>query len=587
MRNEAIVFKTSVKQIEMKISQFKVLYTFIIVLLFSVSGLYAQHLNDFFKHRPHKETSVFSMEHVSSYGKSNLLQRRKNHACIEWQKIIGGSGEEDRAAIKIIPGGYITCGSTTSPNGDFHVPLNHDYDAYVAKLDNKGHVVWARTYGGTGYEDFNDILPTPDGGFIAIGSATSDDGDVTGHHGDEDVWLVKLDSEGKIQWQKCYGGIMEDHGNFIVQTPSGYAFCAGAASADGDLKHLSTHGLLDAWIVKISFSGKILFQQTYGGSNDEDANGIYFDASDKTILFESTTLSNDGDVSNNHGDVDTWVVKIDVLGAIIWKKTLGGSAEEETSNLVRTKDGNFVFAGYSNSVDGDVNGNNGLYVAWLVKLNSVQGNIIWNRTFADPAELGALGVLATADGGTVAMGLFGSSSDVQTWDAWVMKSGASGNQEWMKIFGGSNIDFAAFGAEDTYGNIITSNYTESNDGDVRKAAGGSDTWIVLLDKCGDRISNKIEEQRNTKPALINKLNCLPNPLSNSATILFTLSESHRVSFKIYDMNGRLVKTLADKNFEAGEHKIEWNAGATVSQGIYFLKMQSETFVETEKIIVRK
>src|SRR5436190_15475145 len=283
----------------MKKIQLQKQYAFIIMtMLFSFPALHAQQVHDFFNRRFHKRIP-HPMIKSDAYNVQNNSTQRRNAACIEWQKTIGGTGEEDRGAIKPVPGGYITCGSTTSTDGDFHLPANHDFDAYAVKLDNNGHIIWTRTYGGRGYEDFNDILPTSDGGFIAIGSATSDDGDVTGHYGDEDVWVVRCNAAGKIQWQHCYGGLLEDHGNFIVQTPSGYAFCAGAASADGDLKHSFTHGLLDAWIVKISFSGELLFQQSYGGSDDEDANGIFFNAEDKTIVFASSTLSNDGEVSNN------------------------------------------------------------------------------------------------------------------------------------------------------------------------------------------------------------------------------------------------------------------------------------------------
>ncbi|MFV8324977.1 T9SS type A sorting domain-containing protein [Flavobacterium sp. ZS1P14] len=512
----------------------------------------------------------------------------KHDSSILWQQTIGGSGHEDRGAIRTIRGGYITCGSTNSPDNDFQVPANHDFDAYVVKLNNEGNLVWAHTYGGSGYDDFNDIIPTSDGGFIAIGSSMSNDGDLTGNHGDKDVWVVKLDANGKIQWQQNYGGHKDDHGNFIVQSNDGYAFCAGAASANGDLKILFPHGHLDAWIVKISLSGKILFQQIYGGSDDEDTNGIYFNDKEKTIVFGSYTLSNNGDVTGNHGERDAWVVKIDEAGNIIWKKTLGGSGDDVLNGLARTIDGNIVFATFSNSVDGDVAGNNGLYVAWLVKLNVVTGNIIWNKTFANPAELGALAVLATADGGSVAMGLFGSSADSQTWDAMLLKLDASGNQQWIKIFGGSKQDFAEFGDETPNGDIITSNYTESNDGDVKNAIGGADTWIVKFGNSSNNFSG---------PAIVNppisndrigeiSLSNYPNPFTNSTTISFTISQSQKISLKIYDMNGVLVKILADEPFEKGQHQLQWNT-TEAKAGIYILEFDAKDYNETKKLYVIK
>jgi hypothetical protein len=78
----------------------------------------------------------------------------------------------------------------------------------------------------------------------------------------------------------------------------------------------------------------------------------------------------------------------------------------------------------------------------------------------------------------------------------------------------------------------------------------------------------------------------PNPLCKSATISFSLSESQKVSLKIFDVSGRLVSTLADKTFDAGENELVWNA-AEVNAGIYFLRFQSGENMQTEKLIVTK
>jgi hypothetical protein len=515
----------------------------------------------------------------------------RNSSCIEWQSTIGGSSEEDRGAIRAIPGGYITCGSTTSPDGDFHVPAGHDHDAYVAKLNSAGNVEWARNYGGTTYDDFNDIIQTSDGGFIAIGASTSSDGDLSGNHGDEDVWVVKLDRRGKIQWQKNYGGLMEDHGNFIVETPTGYAFCAGAASTDGDLTQVNAHGLLDAWIVEISYTGKILFQQTYGGSEDEDANGIFFNEKDKTIIFASTTSSNNGDVNNYHDGGDAWVVKINDSGNILWKRTLGGTGWDALNSMARTTDGNVVIASFSNSIDGDLAGNNGLFAAWLVKLDAVSGKIIWNKTYPDPPQTGALGVIATDDGGAVAMGLSAISLEEDTWDAWVMKTDEKGDEQWTKVFGGSKQDYAAFGAIAPNGNIITSNYTASNDGDVKKSYGQGDIWMVSFGKCGNMHGHEIDLQKNTRPTISYNTGVYPNPFSNSTNFSFTTATPQKVSVMIYDMNGRLMRTLLNDVMQPGIHQIKWNAkddkGNGVAAGMYILKLQTSSSSETIKLSVIK
>jgi hypothetical protein len=105
-------------------------------------------------------------------------------------------------------------------------------------------------------------------------------------------------------------------------------------------------------------------------------------------------------------------------------------------------------------------------------------------------------------------------------------------------------------------------------------------WIAKLkapDPCANRIANS---------ELANSILIIPNPISNSTTISFSLSQSQNVSLKIFDVSGRLVSTLTDKIFEAGENEIVWNA-SDVNTGVYFLQLQSTENIQTEKIIITK
>ena len=197
--------------------------------------------------------------------------------CIKSQKIIGGSGEDDdgsNGGMISVPGGYISCGETNSTDGDFHVAAGRGFDAFIVKQNNAGNIVWSYTYGGSGEDNFYSLTNTADGGFIAIGKTTSDDGEVSGNHGGNDVWLVKFNKDGIIQWQKCYGGSGDDIGIFLTEANSDndYIFCGNTTSVNGDVTN--NHGDFDAWIVKISFHGNIIWQKTYGGSDYDDASGI-------------------------------------------------------------------------------------------------------------------------------------------------------------------------------------------------------------------------------------------------------------------------------------------------------------------------
>ncbi|MGB3074323.1 MAG: hypothetical protein WBB36_03330, partial [Chitinophagales bacterium] len=188
---------------------------------------------------------------------SALTLTNAQNICIKNQRTLGGSGDDIPTSTIAVPGGYVISGYTNSADGNFNVPANHDVDGFIVKYNNFGQIVWKRTYGGTGYDDLFDIKATPDGGYIATGETSSNDGDVSGNHGgDEDVWVVKFNSLGLIQWQHCYGGSGDDFTESITVMPFGYVVAAATNSNDGDVS--GNHGDYDAWILKISPAGSLI-----------------------------------------------------------------------------------------------------------------------------------------------------------------------------------------------------------------------------------------------------------------------------------------------------------------------------------------
>jgi predicted transcriptional regulator len=110
-----------------------------------------------------------------------------------------------------------------------------------------------------------------------------------------------------------------------------------------------------------------------------------------------STFSNDGDVSGNHGEEDGWVVMLDKSGNIEWQKTLGGSGTERFQGVTQTLAGDYVLVGSTNSTDGDVNENKGISDAWVVKIDK-KGNLQWQKTFGGTSDEMLLDVTQTLDG---------------------------------------------------------------------------------------------------------------------------------------------------------------------------------------------
>lgn len=192
-----------------------------------------------------------------------------------------------------------------------------------------------------------------------------------------------------IQWQKCLGGSGDDIGNAVLRTSDNGLLVVGSSkSNNGDVSgHHGSPDSSDAWVVKLSLSGDILWQRSLGG-NGTDVFKTVTATDDGNFICVGTTRSNDGDVSGLHGGTDIWMVKIDRNGNIIWKKCFGGSGNEETGNLKQNLDGSLYFIGTTFSNNGDVSGNHspGLDVwntdsdAWVVKLRT-NGDIIWQKCF--------------------------------------------------------------------------------------------------------------------------------------------------------------------------------------------------------------
>jgi gliding motility-associated-like protein len=285
---------------------------------------------------------------------------------IEWLKNLGGADYDAILSIDTTrDGGYILAGYTGSNNMD--VSGNHgDYDAWIVKLDNTGNIQWQRCIGGTDRDNAWSITSSPDGGYVFAGHTTSTDGDIVFNHGQWDIMVGKLDAAGNTQWIKTMGGSLTEWSLGIVPaSDGGYVIAGYAFSGNGDVS--TNYGLNDVWIIKINEQGNLQWEKSYGGTDFEDP---YYIAptSDGGYVVAGRTRSGNGDVSVNYGNNDYWILKLDVNGDLQWEKSLGGTRQDVAHSIKQTSDGGFIIAGTTHSSDGDVTTNLGQTDAWIVKL---------------------------------------------------------------------------------------------------------------------------------------------------------------------------------------------------------------------------
>lgn len=302
---------------------------------------------------------------------------------ILWQKALGGTSyDQGNAMCQTADSGFILTGYSSSTDGD--VTGNHGgADIWVVKLSSTGSIVWEKSFGGSGFDGGYSVQQTADGGYVIAGSNTSSDGNVTGNHGGSDYWVVKLSPTGALQWQKSLGGSNTDQATFIRQTlDGGYIVTGNSRSTDGDVT--GHHGLptainTDMWTVKLDAAGNIQWQVALGGSSDDYGTSIVQSA-DSGYIVAGYTSSADGDVSVNHGYSDEWLVKLSPTGSIVWQKTYGGSLSDNAQCIQHTPDGSYILAGTTSSSDGDVTGFLGTADFWVTKLSCPAADPITGAT---------------------------------------------------------------------------------------------------------------------------------------------------------------------------------------------------------------
>lgn len=358
-----------------------------------------------------------------------------------WQRTIGGTGNDIATAVAAVPaGGWIAAG--TSDNGaDGHS------DGWVARFDPAGEVVWRKTFGGGEAETLDVVRPLPDGSFVVAGSTRS------GGAGETDGWVMNLDSDGKLLWEKRFGGKDYDAFEAMVETADGMVLAGYTGAGEKGRQH--------AWAVKLDRKGRKQWERQYTGEQGSDIHAAAATA-DGGFMFAGQQEENDKSSS------DAWLIRVDATGQKIWSKRFAGAGNDLFTGIVPVAGGGFAVAGQTESRGA------GSYDAWLVRIDA-NGALLWDRTYGGRGADGANGVLARPDGGFVVAGTTFSAGDANG-DAWVVWADATGKQISERRFGGPNEDQGYAIAADAAGaDYALAGMTRS------RGAGARDGWVIVFE----------------------------------------------------------------------------------------------------------
>lgn len=256
------------------------------------------------------------------------------------------------------------------------------------------------------------------------------------------------------------------------------------------------------------FTGELVWVNTFGGSNEDEAIDIV-QSNDGSYMVLGTTRSINGDITGKTTtDLDYWLLKLNSDGEKQWDKTYGGSDIDQATSISKTNDGGYVISGFTGSTDGDVTENAGFHDYWIVKINS-SGAIQWEKSFGFIGQDQAFQVIQTLDGGYFATGFldvglsegqgndFNDDDQVNTrgtlhslGDYWGIKMDANGNKIWRRYFGGSHVDQGKDVLQTDDGGFLMAGISESSDFDISDARGANDYWVIKVSADGDKVWEK-------------------------------------------------------------------------------------------------
>ena len=382
-----------------------------------------------------------------------------------------------------------------------------DTDVYLMKTDNHGDIEWIRTYGGSGNDAGSAVERTADNGFIIVGY-TSSIGE-----GYDDIYLIKTDDMGITQWTRTFGGDSTDYGTSVRQASDGGYLIAGQT-------YLFGPGEFDAIAIKTDSLGQEIWSSTFGGlAGEVDIAFDIVETSDNGCLM----VAKKGAFGPDPEDI--WLIMLDQNGDSLWTRTFGDEFVDRGLSLVQTIDGGFSVSGFSYSFE---TASYDLYLGVFDEDSEFQ----FSNTYGGfDTDLGVCGS-QTTDGGFLVAGYTRSFSQGEN-DAYLIKTDRSGELLWDYSFGGAQIDLANSCVQSSDGGYLITGYTYSF---------GDNTADIFLVKLESELTAVDDHLGPPGPIDFVLHDAYPNPFNAATSITYSLPEAGEANISIYNLLGQRVVT---------------------------------------------
>lgn len=521
---------------------------------------------------------------------------------IVWQKDIESSTQDFlNQVITTIDQQYLITGSSIQSGKEMAIKTsrkkNPGFDFHAVKLNQQGEKIWEKFFSGDKHDFLTASVATEEGGFLLAGTSFSGKGldkkDLS--NGGSDVWIIKIDELGNELWQKTLGNVDNEEAKAVIQTTDlGFFIAANRQSSNRDSRG---YGAKDVFITRLDKNGKILSEILLGGKGVDEIEkmiptkdggallGIYSRSNpiilqDKNKLkevfsqtdkFSPKNLTAVAKQTDNYGEGDYWIVKLDKSGKIEWEKTYGGNGDDHLKTLTMTVDG-YIIAGESRS---DKSGNKTIGIEdgtdlWIIGLNE-RGEERWQKSynFNNRDILMGVSVLNSNDSkfskGALLGGYTQSEGNFEKNDEtfWIMYIDTDGNEQWRKYIEGDSrkkVERLSDLKLNKDGSIILAGTSATELGE--------ENWKIV------KLSDKKVEQLVEKP----NIRIYPNPVSDY-TYVDIGYEFKEADIVLYDMSGKNLQRIKTRN------KVTKINTQQLIQGAYLINIKTDNnFTASSKLI---
>ncbi|MGI9583920.1 T9SS type A sorting domain-containing protein [Chryseobacterium sp. RRHN12] len=518
---------------------------------------------------------------------------------VVWQKDIQSSTQDFLSQVTttidqqyLITGSSIQSGSGKPEAGS---KQNNGYDFHLIKLNQQGEEVWEKYFSGSNHDYLSSTVTTQDGGFLLAGTSYSGKGldKKEDSKGGSDIWLVRINEFGDELWQKTLGSSSDEEARAVIQTTDQGFFVAG--NVQGSSKG---YGSKDILITKLDKDGKELSQVILGGKGLDEVEkmiptkdggallGMYSRSSAvQSKMYNVQSPQNTSDTrhlttvqkqSDNFGEGDYWIVKLDKNGKVEWEKNFGGKGDDHLRTLALTSTG-FIIGGESRS---ERSGNKTVGIEegtdlWLISLNE-RGDEQWQKSYnlGNRDILMGMSVISgkQEDGsgeskGILLGGYTQAEGRIETDDEtfWMLYLDQNGNEQWRKHVKGESRKKAE----------RLSDLKLNRDGSIVLAGTsaeelGKENWKIV--KLGDKQVDQLIEKYDIK--------IYPNPVSDYAYIEIGF-DFKDADILLYDMSGRQLQSIKTKN------KVTKINTQALVQGAYLVTIKTDNNKTANAKLIKK